>query len=404
MRILRTLIVAVAIMTATSGAAGQIVDERDGAADLEADATTAGRIRPGETAMGRVGRDQDVDWYAIDLSAGDVVTVRLQGAGGSSSLADPVLEVRDAAGAVRAQNDDAEQSLNSALHFSAPTAATYYLVARGYSGRGDYQLTVIAGEAPIQQAQSYAPPTAPRAPRVVPDAPPAVRRNAEAMVAALTFQGHQSYDAGVRGSFRAGMLQLERFAYYIIGPNEGLDFEAWIAEAQRLDASLRHEGPVTDQIALRALPGIYTPDYPAISANPDLRDGRLVNVEVAARYLARFRALDRVAVDAFYAAASRISSSPPHRGLFTHFLVQQDALFEGNALSNSGVQRELAKIATIPPGALDAWAQATGYPVYEVAFCLARVDAFFPGGVFSADSFNAALPVASALTPERPPY
>ena len=70
----------------------------------------------------------DDDWYAITLSAGQSITITLNGSG-ASPVSDTYLNLRDAAGNIIASNDDTGGGLNSKIVFTATTAGTYYIDA-----------------------------------------------------------------------------------------------------------------------------------------------------------------------------------------------------------------------------------------------------------------------------------
>jgi serralysin len=110
-------------------------------------------IAAGDTFNGSVGSSGDTDWVRISLVAGQSYTFTLDGYGGGA-LSDPYLELRNSAGVIIAENDDASYPLNinSLLSFTAVTSGTYYLTARGYDGTvtGDYQLTTaVAPPLPV---------------------------------------------------------------------------------------------------------------------------------------------------------------------------------------------------------------------------------------------------------------
>ncbi|MCK4685959.1 MAG: PPC domain-containing protein, partial [Pirellulales bacterium] len=81
-------------------------------------------------------RTRDVDMYAVNLVAGQQVTVDIDArelAGGSTL--DSMLKLFDADGRRLAMNDDTRSSLDSRLVFTAEVAGTYYVGVSGYGNR-----------------------------------------------------------------------------------------------------------------------------------------------------------------------------------------------------------------------------------------------------------------------------
>lgn len=98
----------------------------------------------GQDFEGSLSGGPDRDAVAISLSAGQKVTIALDGNfDNGDPLADPYLRLRDANGNVILESDDA-YGTNSMISFEAPTSGTYYLQAGSYldSFEGDYTLSV----------------------------------------------------------------------------------------------------------------------------------------------------------------------------------------------------------------------------------------------------------------------
>jgi len=107
--------------------------------DYAANTSTAGRVVVGGSATGQVEAAGDVDWFAVTLTAGQSYRLKLTGNG----LADPVLAIVNAAGAVLASDDDGGAGLDAQIDFTAPGSATYYLAAAGVrAGTGGYSVSV----------------------------------------------------------------------------------------------------------------------------------------------------------------------------------------------------------------------------------------------------------------------
>src|SRR5678815_705340 len=108
---------------------------------------------------------EDHDWYRINLTAGQSITITLSGAAtGEGTLVDPYLNLRNSAGNILVFNDDSGGNRNAKIVFTAQTSGTYYIDAGawdsssdvpwtptsepGYTGTGTYTLRVNTYEAP----------------------------------------------------------------------------------------------------------------------------------------------------------------------------------------------------------------------------------------------------------------
>jgi hypothetical protein len=124
--------------------------------DIPADNTTTATITIGVGVTSSLEVSGDHDWFKINLTAGQAITVALNGV----TLADPYLRILSASGQVIYQNDDINVGVNldSLLSFAAnltdpntagynPTGVFYidvgsYESAQTPGGTGDYQLNV----------------------------------------------------------------------------------------------------------------------------------------------------------------------------------------------------------------------------------------------------------------------
>jgi len=110
-----------------------LVDAGDTLATAAVISATTGDLR----LAGRVGDGaqaaRDVDLYRVRLAAGQrlVIDIDARSLSGSSTL-DSYLRVFDSRGRQQAANDDAPESLDSYLAFTARTAGTYYVGVSGY--------------------------------------------------------------------------------------------------------------------------------------------------------------------------------------------------------------------------------------------------------------------------------
>ena len=108
--------------------------------DIPGDATTNRSIAVGGALQDQLEIAGDHDWVRIDLTAGQAISVILQGL----TLADPYVRIRNAAGVVIYENDDWGDGLNSFVGFAAPSTGTYYIDigSAPNTQTGTYQLSV----------------------------------------------------------------------------------------------------------------------------------------------------------------------------------------------------------------------------------------------------------------------
>jgi len=110
-----------------------------------------GQLAIGGSASGTLQQAGDHDFFAVQLQAGATYSITETGhAGGGGTLADPFLQVHDAAGNVLAFNDDIVDGSNpdSRISFVAPSSGTYYVDAGafvdGYAGSYKVAITQTA--------------------------------------------------------------------------------------------------------------------------------------------------------------------------------------------------------------------------------------------------------------------
>jgi Ca2+-binding RTX toxin-like protein len=99
--------------------------------DIPASTSTTANITVGGIVQGTLEVAGDHDWYAINLAAGQQITMSLFGSG-ANPVPDTYVDIRNASGTVLAWNDDNASSLNSTLSFTATSSGTYYIDAGGY--------------------------------------------------------------------------------------------------------------------------------------------------------------------------------------------------------------------------------------------------------------------------------
>jgi len=128
-----------------------------GSDDYAANSATTGAIALGGSATGHIETVGDRDWFAVNLSAGQTYTFRLNGAA-SNGLWDPYLTLYNSAGTVVTYNDDGGDGLNSLLSYTVGAGGTYYLEARGYSTQlGDYVLSASGTDVTAPTVSSFSP-------------------------------------------------------------------------------------------------------------------------------------------------------------------------------------------------------------------------------------------------------
>ena len=129
-----------------------IVLGANGASEADTDfpdtTATTGRVDVGASATGNIENNADYDMFRVDLEAGKIYQIDLEGAhNGRGTLPDPYLLVYDGLGTAQAQYNDVDNSLgnlNSRGAFAPTATGTYYLeVSEANSANtGTYTLSV----------------------------------------------------------------------------------------------------------------------------------------------------------------------------------------------------------------------------------------------------------------------
>jgi hypothetical protein len=102
--------------------------------DIPGDIHTTASLTPGTASTGDLERPGDRDWYRLEVEAGRIYVIELQGAAtGSGTLPDPLLSLFDATGALLASNDDAATT-DSRLAWLAAANSTLYVEAAAFGG------------------------------------------------------------------------------------------------------------------------------------------------------------------------------------------------------------------------------------------------------------------------------
>ena len=110
-------------------------------ADIPGDISTTSTLSVGSTVSGTLETLGDHDWYRITLTAGQSITVTLNGVG----FQDTYLYIRDSSGNLLFSNDDiSDGNLNSQVAFSATYSGTYYIDVGAWNdaSTGTYSVSV----------------------------------------------------------------------------------------------------------------------------------------------------------------------------------------------------------------------------------------------------------------------
>ncbi|WP_146346970.1 pre-peptidase C-terminal domain-containing protein [Phaeobacter marinintestinus] len=122
---------------------------------IPGDITTTATIAVGDSVDESLETLGDKDWFQIDLSAGEWISISLRGvdhtAGdGLPGVEDPLVRLRDSNGNIVATDDDGGVGLNSLLSVSVEVSGTYYIEVDSWRSQstGNYRLGVTAATAP----------------------------------------------------------------------------------------------------------------------------------------------------------------------------------------------------------------------------------------------------------------
>src|SRR4028119_329411 len=112
--------------------------------DIPGSSATTATLTVGGSATGALEIIGDHDWFRIELTAGQAITIALN-AVGPGGLDDPYLRVRDSSGNVIWENDDGGAAgLDSLLSFTASYTGVYYIDVGAWEdgSAGEYQVSV----------------------------------------------------------------------------------------------------------------------------------------------------------------------------------------------------------------------------------------------------------------------
>jgi hypothetical protein len=117
--------------------------------DHAAAISTSGSLGVASTAGGTIERGGDVDWLAVNLTAGTEYYLSVMGASSNSgTLANPYLTLYNSAGTRLSYADNGGVGYDSRLAYTAATSGTYYLAASSTSSAatGTYQVGLEADD------------------------------------------------------------------------------------------------------------------------------------------------------------------------------------------------------------------------------------------------------------------
>jgi len=102
-------------------------------------------INAGQTVSGKLERADEPDFFAVNLSAGNIYEIALTG----DTLDDPYLRVFNPDGSLLGEDDDGDDGLNSVLDLNIQRTGRYYVSADSSLGgeTGTYSLEISAGTA-----------------------------------------------------------------------------------------------------------------------------------------------------------------------------------------------------------------------------------------------------------------
>ena len=117
-------------------------------------AATASTLAEGASVSSNIDVDNDHDWFAVTLTAGQVYDFTMNGTG-AAPLEDPYLELFNASGTLLTFNDDGGDGRNAHLAYFATTTGTYYISAESWTDKdsgltyqGGYTLSMSTGSTP----------------------------------------------------------------------------------------------------------------------------------------------------------------------------------------------------------------------------------------------------------------
>ncbi len=122
--------------------------------DFNGSTLTPGRVDVGASATGNIEDNADEDWFKVDLEAGKVYQIDMEGADTDrGTLSDPTLRLFEASGVVYVATDrDGGVGKNARLTYAPATSARYFISASRGSAGGTYTLSVREQETSTAEA------------------------------------------------------------------------------------------------------------------------------------------------------------------------------------------------------------------------------------------------------------
>ena len=135
-----------AVLEDDSEATGTILNTED---DYGQDTTTTGEVTVGGNVWGIIGNDADRDWFKVELTAGRLYQIDVQGKEqyplGSNMVTDMcLLGVHDSAGDLIPGTTDSNSGWwrSPRLYFDPPATGTYFIAVGSNWGTGNYRVSV----------------------------------------------------------------------------------------------------------------------------------------------------------------------------------------------------------------------------------------------------------------------
>ncbi len=135
---------------------GPVITETDGSDTANDRPGSAPKLRLPTVVSGRIGKAEDVDWYAFDLTKGQRVGFEVWGNRLENKIhdlqthLDPILSLHDAAGRELAAADNNHYA-DPLLTFQAPEDGTFYLQVRDttYAGNPAWSYALLGSSGPV---------------------------------------------------------------------------------------------------------------------------------------------------------------------------------------------------------------------------------------------------------------
>ena len=124
--------------------------------DVPNNASTQISLAPGDQFSGTLLTQNDEDWFAITLAAGENYVFRVKASfSGHGSLEDPLLELRDFDGTIIRSVDNMLTSNEPAMGYNPSVSGTYYLVVKAADGQVDTGSYTLMTRAPDDHANNF---------------------------------------------------------------------------------------------------------------------------------------------------------------------------------------------------------------------------------------------------------